>query len=396
MIGVRVKQARLLAGLTQQQLADRLEERGYRVTKAAISKYENGKSMPPARFLLLASVALDVRSAYFTHQPAKTIEWQAFRRHSQLPQKEEEAVKAYARDIAELQIELKNLLYPKLEYALPFVAVGAADEAEAAAGQLRKQWDVGNRPLDNLVQMAEDRGVVVISWADTRGGFDGLSGWCGGHPVIVINPSRSADRIRFTLAHELGHLVMDTGAVSDKEEEGLAHRFAAALLAPAEHACHELGQKRHRLTWDELKMLKRKYGLSMGAWIRRAKDLSIISECHYAKLCKTLSARGWRKKEPVEYLGDEEPLQLWQMAQHAVAEGLMSPDRITRVGVECFDNAVDETKSEHLTVRDLLKMSEDQRNAVMERAFALAADDDFETFEAYEYYELEDIHDEAG
>ncbi len=383
MISVRVKQARLLAGLTQQQLADRLGEQGYRVTKAAISKYENSKSMPPARFLLLASAILDVRSAYFTHQPAKTIEWQAFRRRSQLPQKEQKAVKAYARDIAELQIELKSLLYPKLECALPSVAVSAADEAEAAAGQLREQWDVGNRPLDNLVQMAEDRGVVVISWADKRGGFDGLSGWCDGQAVTVINTSRSADRVRFNLAHELGHLVMDTRAVSDKEAERLAHRFAAALLAPAEHARHELGQKRHRLDWDELKMLKRKYGLSMSAWIRRAKDLSIISEGHYTELCKTISARGWRKKEPVEYLGDEEPLRLRQMAQRAVAEGLMSPDRITRVGVECFDNAVDETKSEHLTVRDLLKMSEDQRNAVMDRAFALAADEEFEIFEAF-------------
>lgn len=383
MISVRVKQARLLAGLTQQQLADRLGEQGYRVTKAAISKYEKGKSMPPARFLLLASAILNVRSAYFTHQPAKTIEWQAFRRRSQLPRKEQKAVKAYARDIAELQIELQSLLYPKLEYALPSVAVGAADEAEAAAGQLREQWDVGDRPLDNLVQMAEDRGVIVISWADKRGGFDGLSGWCDGQAVTVINTSRSADRVRFNLAHELGHLVMDTSAVSDKEAERLAHRFAAALLAPAEHARHELGQKRHRLDWGELMMLKRKYGLSMGAWIRRAKDLNIISKGHYTELCKTISVRGWRKKEPVEYLGDEEPLRLRQMAQRAVAEGLMSPDRITRVGVECFDNDVDETRSKHLTVRDLLKMSEEQRNAVMERAFALAADEEFEIFEAY-------------
>ena len=40
-------------------------------------------------------------------------------------------------------------------------------------------------------------------------------------------------------------------------------------------------------------------------------------------------------------------------------------------------------------------MPEDERNAVMERAFALAADEDFEIFEAYEYYELEDCYDEA-
>lgn len=145
MIGARVKQARLLAGMTQQAFAHQLGERGYRVTKAAISKYENSKSMPPAQFLLLASAILDVRSVYFTHQPAKTIEWQAFRRHSQLRQREEDAVKAYATDLAELQIELHRLLYPEMEFALPSVTVSTAEAAEAAAGCLRGQWDLGNR-----------------------------------------------------------------------------------------------------------------------------------------------------------------------------------------------------------------------------------------------------------
>lgn len=382
MIGARVKQARLLAGLTQQALAHQLGERGYRVTKAAISKYENSKSMPPAQFLLLASAILEVRSAYFTHQPAKTIEWQAFRRHSQLPQKKQEAIKAYAADLAELQIELHSLLYPEMKFALPSVTVSTSEAAEAAAGRLRDQWDLGDRPLDNLVQMAEDRGVVVISW-DKSGKFDGLSGWCAGRAVTVINTSRSADRIRFSLAHELGHLVMDTAHLDGREEEKLAHRFAAAFLVPAEHAGYELGQKRSRLDWGELKMLKRKYGLSMGAWIRRARDLDIISEGHYTELCKKMSAQGWRKKEPGEYKGDEEPLQLKQMALRAVAKGLMSPDRINSVCPGCLDHAGDETESEHLTVRDLLKMPEDERNAAMERAFALAADEDFEIFEAF-------------
>ena len=218
MIGARVKQARLLAGLTQQALAHQLGERGYRVTKAAISKYENSKSMPPAQFLLLASAILEVRSAYFTHQPAKTIEWQAFRRHSQLPQKKQGAIKAYAADLAELQIELHSLLYPEMKFALPSVTVSTSEAAEAAAGRLRDQWDLGDRPLDNLVQMAEDRGVVVISW-DKSGKFDGLSGWCAGRAVTVINTSRSADRIRFSLAHELGHLVMDTAHLDGREEE---------------------------------------------------------------------------------------------------------------------------------------------------------------------------------
>ena len=391
MIGNRIRQARLLAGFTQKELADRLGKRGYPVTSAAISKYEKNKSHPPAQFMLLASSEMNVRSTYFSHQPSEKVIWKSFRRQSRLGKKKQEAVKEYAADLAELHVELHSLLYPNNPPNLPPpTQVRNPTEAEEVAKSVRDGWDLGNRPLDNLVQTAEDRGVVVISWHDESGRFDGLSGTCGAYPVTVINTNRSSDRIRFSLAHEIGHLVMDTSTVSVKNEERFAHRFAAALIVPAKHAYLELGTKRDRLDWGELMMLKRKFGLSMAAWVTRAKDLGVINQYQHTLMFKDLSRRGWRKQEPVEYLGDEEPLQLKQMALRAVAEGLTSPDRISSVCPSCLDDAVDETESDHLTVRDLLKMPEDERNAVMQRAFALAANDDFETFEANEFYELED------
>ena len=391
MIGSRIKQARLLAEMTQQRLADRLNERGYPITAAAISKYEIGKSYPPAHFLLLASGELNVRSTYFSHRPEMSVQWKLFRKHTRLGKTKQDAIMANAADLAELHIDLYSLLYPNRSPNLPPpMKVDSYEGAETAADQLRTQWELGNRPLDNLVQTAEDRGVVVISW-DKSGEFDGLSGWCGDYPVTVINTNRSIDRIRFNLAHEIGHLVMDSSEVSAKEEEHLAHRFAATFLVPAEHARYELGRKRDRLDWGELMMLKRKYGLSVAAWLMRARDLGIITHNLYSVMFRELNAKGWRKKEPIEYLGDEEPLQLKQMSLRAVAEGLASPDRINSVCPSCLDDTVDETEANHLTVRDLLSMSEYERNAVMERAFALAAEDNFETFDADDFFEIEDF-----
>ena len=391
MIGSRIKQARLLAEMTQKRLADRLTERGYPVTAAAISKYEKGKSYPPAQFLLLASGELNVRSTYFSHQPEMCVRWKLFRKHNRLGKTKQDAIMSNAADLAELHIDLYSLLYPDRSTNLPPpLKVDTYQGAETAADQLRTQWELGDRPLDNLVQTAEDRGVVVISW-DKSGDFDGLSGWCGDYPVTVINTNRSTDRIRFNLAHEIGHLVMDNSDVSAKEEEHLAHRFAASFLVPAEHARYELGSKRGRIDWGELMMLKRKYGLSMAAWLMRARDLGIITPNLYTAMFIELNSKGWRKKEPVEYLGDEEPLQLKQMSLRAVAEGLASPDRINSVCRNCLDETVDETEANHLTVRDLLNMSEDERNAVMEQAFALAAVDNFETFEVDDFYEFEDF-----
>ena len=395
MIGARLKQARLLAGMTQRELARELGAAGFKITAAAISKYEKEKSFPTAQFMLLASSVLGVPSTYLMHQPAIDVQWTAFRRHSRFGKRKQEAVMAYAADIAELQVELHTTLYPDSCPNLPAPA-RAKDyrDAEEIARQVRAAWDVGNRPLDNLVQTAEDRGVIVIGWDDESGSFDGLSGWCGEYPVAVLNSNRSADRKRFNLAHEIGHLVMNTSN-SSVDDESLAHRFAAALLVPAAHAYHELGRERRNLDWGELMMLKRKYGLSMAAWIRRARDLNIITERCYESLNIELSSLGWRRCEPVEYLGDEEPLQLKQMVQRVVAEGLVSTDRMTRIGVDVWEPAPQQSESEHLTVYDLLAMPEDERHAVMERAFQAAADYDFEVFEANEFYELEDFDDET-
>ena len=294
---------------------------------------------------------------------------------------------AYASDVAELQVELRELLYPNAKSTLPSIPVTTLEDAESAAEQLRRQWNVGDRPLDNLVQTSEDRGVVVVGCDDETGLFDGLSGRCGDNPVTVINTHFPLDRQRLTLAHEIGHLVMDIGPEAEADEEKLAFRFAAALLVPAEHAKHELRPRRDQLDWGEIKLLKRKYGLSMSAWVRRAKDLKIISNNHYQRLNIERSRLGWWKSEPVAYLGDEEPLQLKQMATRAVSEGLMSPDRVARIGLDILETEVTSKKSEHVTVYDLLAMPELERQEVMEKAFALAAEEDFEIFEAYEVYD---------
>ncbi len=387
MIGARLKQARLLAGMTMTQLADELRAYDFPITKQAISKYEKEKSYPSAQFLLLASSVLGVPSTYFTHEPNKTVEWLAFRCRKKLSQTERNKIKAFASDIVELQIELRELLYPGSSCELPSVKVANLDEAEKAAEQLREYWAVGNRPLDNLAQTAEDRDVVVVSWKDNTGLFDGLSAICEGRSIAVINTSVPADRQRLSLAHELGHLVMDIEEMPSKEEEKLAYRFAAALLAPADHAYHELGKKRHHLDWGELEALKRKYGMSMAAWVRRARDLDIINDSTYTSMNRFIKVHSWHKNEPGEYLGDEEPLQLKQMAQRAVAEGLMSPDRISRVGIEMPESHREKAESTHLTVRDLLAMPEEERQAVMKEAFALAAEEEFEIFEANEIFD---------
>ncbi len=381
MIGAGLKQARLLKGWTLTRLAEELGKNGFAIKSRTISKYENGMSFPSASFLLLAASILNVPSTYFMHVPDITITWRAFRKRSGFGIRRQDEVKQYAADLTELHIELRSLL--NLEGKIDFPetkAVTNAYEAESAAGELRKRWDIEEGPFRNLVSTVEDRGVVVIGKDDTSEKFDGLSGWCDEYPVIVINRNMSTDRLRFTVAHEIGHLVMDTSSAAEDEEK-LAHRFAAALLVPAKDAKRALGES---LDWDVLKDLKRTYGLSMSAGVRRAKDLNIISGHQYKQLMIEMSDSQWRKIEPVNYEGNEEPVHLEQMTQRAISEGTMSVHRLSYSDAD-FLAPVAETQptGEFPSATELMQMDEVEREGWMTKMFDLAEGMEFEVFEAY-------------
>ena len=225
---------------------------------------------------------------------------------------------------------------------------------------------------------------MVIPWNDTSRKFDGLSGWCDSRPVTVININSAPDRRRFSLAHEIGHLVMDTSEVSTKDEERLAHRFAGALLVSAEQAFHELRRHRAGLDWGGLKLLKRKYGLSMSAWMRPAYDLDIISNSVYKALNIDLRRRGRHEQEPVQYQGGEEPLQLKHMARRAVSEGLVESEQIAHLDLDVFEPKEEVMpRGEYPTAVELLAMDKEERQRWISQMFEWAEDVEFEVFEAY-------------
>ncbi len=384
MIGARLKQARLLAGMTQSELASALGENGLKITAAAISKYEREKSYPSAQFMLLGAQVLEVPSSYFLRQPTRSVEWIGFRCRARLGESARNIIKAYAADRAEAQSELRDLLHPERDFDFPSIPVSSLEDAERAAEKLRDLWDVGDRPLDNLVQMAEDREVIVIDWADKTELFDGLSGWCGDRPVTAINSQFPLDRRRLTLAHEIGHLVMDTSFSPDVDDEALAFRFAAALLVPGPHVSKELPDKTRYLSWDELKVLKRKYGLSISAWVRRAFDQNVISYSTYKAMNIEYRTRGWHRGEPEQYIGDEEPLLLKQMAGRAIAEGLVAPDKYSHLQLTNAGSDEDILpRGEFPSATDLLEMDEEERQRWIGQMFKWAENVDFEVFEAY-------------
>lgn len=392
MLAARLRQARLIAGLSQDQLVSRLNDAGLSITKAAISKYETGKSLPSAPVILKLAQVLKVKTDYFLSEPTLEVQWLAFRRHSTMTVTAQERVQHYAAQVAERQLALEALLYPDEQPEFPQVRrVTSPDEAEAAAADLRTAWQLDNHPIDNLFQTVEDHGGVVVEWHEDIGTFDGLSGWGNNTaPLAVINMRTEADRRRFSLAHELGHLLMNSETEAPKRQEKLAQRFAAALLVPAQTARHELGNQRQHIHWEELALLKQKYGMSMGAWIYRAKDLGIISDRYSVELWQEMKTNGWWKREPSDYIGIEQPSRLRQMTLRAVAEGLITEAQGRTICPDCFGPLMPVTQPAYPSARDLLKLPAEQRHQLVREALERSQTEDVEIFEAYSEENVDD------
>ena len=300
-------------------------------------------------------------------------------------------VKAVASERVEAYVRLRESLtlapVKPFPNCLPFATL---DDAEAAAGRLRKAWELDDTPLESLTDLIEDREGVVVEVEGSEDTVDGLAGLANGcHAVVVVDPSVEDDRKRFTLAHELGHLVMDKDAVTDPSEgERLANRFASAFLVPKEVAVKELGEKRTRLSFEELKLLKLKHGLSMQAWVYRARDCGIIDDQHFRFLFDQMSRMGIRRKEPVEYKGRERPQRFMQMVLRALAEGMLSQKQAHDL---CPQLALNLTGAyeERTKASDLRTLPGDQRDTLLARAAETlarhyATDTELTAFDAFE------------
>lgn len=369
MIGDRVRQARLAAGLTLEQVSARMGALNQPITKAGLSKYERNASTPSPAFLLNLARVLGVTGQYFIREPAVRIGWVAFRKHPQLSENRQEQIKAYAAQIAEGQLWLEQTIYPGARPLMPAKRpVRTPEGAEDAAMELRALWKLGEAPIESVTGAAEAHGTIVVGWRQDEGKVDGLSGWVNETiPLALVNTSTAPERRRYTLAHELGHMVMQPAAEYAADGELLAQRFAAAFLVPAATARRELGVRRHHLSFDELALLKRKHGLSMSGWAHRAYDTGIIDEGHRNALCRAFVRNGWKKQEPTMFHGREEPTRLEQLVLHAVSEGIVTDTQAKQLCPWYSARSVQEehTDERGMAAKETIHQSAEDRSRVL-------------------------------
>ena len=329
MVGRRLKLARAAAGLSLRKLATEID---YLVTPQAIGKYERNESMPSSRTLIALADALHTSVGYLVGDPGPILEDLRFRKNAFTTRRTETQVEALVLVKLERYIALEAILeLPSTQWDeprdAPYPVLHDSVEADRAAAALRYHWGLGHDPIPNLVELLEERGVKIFSLP--LGEVAGLAARARrtGHPdvpLVVVNASDWGERQRFTIAHELGHTVLEISRSLNAER--VAHRFAGAFLMPAEALWLEVGKHRTFIGLGELLALKHRFGVSIQALTHRCKDLSIISQTLYRALFAEFERLGWRRP-PYKELGattGEAPSRFNRLCLRALSEGAIT------------------------------------------------------------------------
>lgn len=310
--GDRVKQAREIQRLLQSELATKIG-----VQQPTIAKIESGSLKPSNEVLEAISLQTGFPVSFFKQEtgPEFPLGSLLFRAKTSVTQVERSEAHQYGRAIFEwIEALSAAARIKRLELRLPRLSGDPITAAKITRSSLGLSPDT---PIPHLTHAIEMSGVLVLALPKPLRGRDAFSVWAGREmlrPVIVTIAGAPGDRLRFNLAHELGHLVMHQTIKDDLSEiEREANRFAGELLLPESAMRQEIVPP---VTLPSISALKQRWRVSIQALIRRAYDLEIITARQYKYLMHQLTEKGWRLKEPSNLdVPIEKPRALRQIAE---------------------------------------------------------------------------------
>ncbi len=321
-IPARLEMARAIRQMTATDLASAAS-----ISAPWISQIENVKKTPGPELVRELARVLNFPVEFF-YRPVKSqppSDAFHFRATSKLAKKDE----ATARSLSTLAIELSDWIEATYHSPAPAVSevqelIGSDDELapEQAAEAVRGAWGLGVAPVKNLLQLLESKGAKVYSAGGPLQAIDAFSFRHGATPVIFLNVHKSAERLRFDLAHELGHLVMHGGSLNvepGREKEQAANDFASSFLMPRSDVIGAIHG--NNLMLEDILMLKRRWRVSAMALNLRAHRLGVISDWTYSTLAKQLSMAGFRRGEPGSDLRTESSSLLTQVMSDMRSRG---------------------------------------------------------------------------
>ncbi len=321
--GEKLKSARIMAGMSLQDLADAIPGK---VSKQAIHKFENGDLTPNVITIGYLSGILKVPESFFARPQNGQLGLIEFRNaHNMVSARENAMIRELTLDFVSRYIELEKLLQieHKFENPIKDVKISTLADIEVAVSKLRCEWELGSGPLPRIIELLEKQGVKIFE-IEVGDGFDGLQTFevYTDTPLLVLNKRhfKSDDRKRFTVLHELGHLLLSIESYSLKERERFCNAFAGTMLLPGEDLVGEFGQKRSSLSFEELGTVKQSYGISIQAILYRLRESEIITETYFKQFMFMINQLNYKIVEPFPYHGNERATRFNQILSRGIAE----------------------------------------------------------------------------
>ena len=314
--------AREALGLTQAQLAARLSELsgvGQPVTQGYVSRVEKGAlTLSGERLALFAEVLMVTPSLLVSDAKVWSL-GDGCLYHRNRRSTRASTMRQLHAQVNMVRLYLQGLAaaagWPLPDFTWVAVKTGGIDGPADVARSVRERCRIADGPVLSVTAIAEQMGALVVAFPLGGREVDATSLHPpDGPPLFVVNSDAPADRQRFTLGHELGHVACEPGDGSDPEE--MAQRFSGELLAPARELYKDL--KAADITPARLLQLKRKWLISAAALLYRAHDLAVIRESQYRRIYAQISALGWRTSEP-DPLPNEHPAVVPELVRRAIS-----------------------------------------------------------------------------
>jgi|SRR5690554_1976099 len=301
--GDSLRIARLTSGISLQELGERVG-----TTRQYLSQLETADKKPSADLLDALSFELGVTPGFFSRAIGNTVKDEEchFRKLSSVPMYSVRECTARITLVHKIVDALgQHLELPQVNFP-DFGPIETSLDAAIAAKRCREYWGLGKGPIESVARVIEHAGGVITSLGDISEKVDALSVHRE-RPIIVINSKKNSPRLRFDLAHELGHMVMHKGVESGcRDTESQADQFASYFLFPQE-ALLTSYRPSSRISWQSIKQIKVKWGISMRAIVFRLRQANLITPSQYRTANITLSKKGSRSEEFDDLVIREKP-----------------------------------------------------------------------------------------
>ena len=338
-IPYRIKQARVSRGLSMVELSELVS-----VSKQAISQYEMGKNAPSKAILNSIAMVLRYPISFFykpvpVNENASSAVFFRSRKTARVKAlsaaREKIEIFREINDYLEQYVDFPILNLPKITYEDEGINPIDNEQIEQYALILREYWGLGKGPIDNLISIVQNNGIMVSKLQLRLNKLDAFSVWFDNKPFIFLSSDKDTNvRIRFDIAHELGHLLMHADYYSEEDLknsaiheklENEADRFAGAFLLPKESFSKDV----FSTSIDHFIQMKAKWMVSIGCMIYRCDTLGILSSNQIKYLKDQMTTRVYWRREPLDReMPVEKPFAHKQAILLLLENGIITPGQL--------------------------------------------------------------------